>query len=478
MAYRYGTRHQITLLPDSIEEYVSEDDPVRAYDAFIDSIEIASLGLTLYDTAVGNAAYDPVTMLKILVYSYSYGWRSSRKIERALHHNLSFIWLAGGLKPDHKTLSRFRKEHKEVLKNLLVQCARLCYKLGLIEGNTLFVDGSKFRATASAKKTHSKQGWQKISAKVDKRIAELLKECETIDDQESGSYVKMNKELQSQQALKTKIAHLLEEFKDEDKINSSDPDSRIMRGRQGSHSSYNSQIVVDDQHGLIVHSDVNSRANDLNQMYDQISQSEATLGQRCETACADAGYSSVDDLKKLADTGRTVVVPTAGSVVKERDNDFGKHAFKYNEDTDTYTCPAGKGLYRSYVKKGTNKIVYRMKDASACHKCRYYGLCTNAKCGRTIVRLKNEQVKDKLDTIYNSKDGQTIYARRKLKAELPFGHMKRTLGAGQFLLRGIDGVKAEFSLLSCSFNISRMLTLLGSVNAMCSRLQATIPVRS
>ena len=113
-----------------------------------------------------------------------------------------------------------------------------------------------------------------------------------------------------------------------------------------------------------------------------------------------------------------------------------------------------------------------MKDASACRKCRYYGLCTNAKRGRTIVRLKNEQVKDNLDKIYNSEVGQTIYSRRKLKVELPFGHMKRTLGAGQFLLRGIDGAKAELSLLSCSFNISRMLTLLGSVTAMRRRLQA------
>jgi transposase len=473
LAYRYGDRHQTTLLPDSIDGYVSADDPVHAYDAFIDSIDVDNLGLKLDDSLVGNSTYDPITMLKILVYSYSYGWRSSRKIERALYHNLSFIWLAGGMKPDHKTISRFRKEHKEVLKNLLGQCARLCYKLGLIDGNTLFVDGSKFRANASANKTHSKQGWQKISETVDKRIAELLEECEAIDDQESGSFVKMNKQLQSQQGLKTKIGRLLEEFKDEDKINSSDPDSRIMRGRQGSHSSFNSQIVVDDQHGLIVHSDVNSEANDLNQMYGQISQAEATLDKRCETACADGGYSSVDDLKKLADTGRTVVVPTAGTVVKERDNPFGKHAFQYNETNDTYTCPAGKDLYRSYAKKGTNKIVYRMQDASACRLCRNYGLCTNAKRGRTIVRLNNEQTKDKLNAIYNSEAGQTIYARRKLKAELPFGHMKRTLGAGQFLLRGIDGVKAELSLLSCSFNIRRVLTLLGGVPATVQQLRGS-----
>ena len=104
MAYKYGTRKQITFLPDSIEKYVSEDDPVRVYDAFIDAINLNELGLEINSSNVGNSSYDPVAMLKVLVYGYSYGWRSSRKLERALYHNLSFIWLAGGLKPDHKTM--------------------------------------------------------------------------------------------------------------------------------------------------------------------------------------------------------------------------------------------------------------------------------------------------------------------------------------------------------------------------------------
>ena len=471
MAYRYGNRKQLTLLPDCIEDYISAEDPVRAYDAFIDALDFEFLDFKLDDKAVGNTAYDPVTMLKVLIYSYSYGWRSSRKIERALHHNLSFIWLAGGLKPDHKTISRFRKDHLQILKRILKQCARICYNLGLIEGNTLFVDGSKFRANASAKQTHSRQGWHKIADRVDKRIDQLLKECESTDHMESEDLVKMDKELHSQNHLKAKIVHLLEEFKDEDKINATDNDSRIMHSHQGSHSSYNSQIVVDEQHGLIVSSDVTSEQNDLNQMNRQINQAEETMGQCCETACGDGGYSSVDDLKKLVDKGRTVIVPTAGHIVKERDNPFGKHAFVYDEKNDQYICPAGKEMYRSYIKKGTNKIVYRMLDASACRLCRHYGICTKAKRGRTIIRLFNEKTIKQLDEIYLSVKGQAVYAKRKLKAELPFGHIKRNLNAGHFLLRSIESVKGEFALLCCSFNIRRMLSLLGGVNSMCDSLK-------
>lgn len=471
MAYRYGNRQQITLFPASIEDYVTSEDPVRAYDAFIDAMDIDVLGLELDDKAVGNSAYDPLTMLKILIYSYSYGWRSSRKIERALHHNLSFIWLSGGLKPDHKTLSRFRRDHFELLKKVLKQCARICYNLGLIEGNTLFVDGSKFRANASAKQTHSRQGWHKIADRIDQRIQQLLKECEHTDNMESEDLVKLDKALQGQSRLKAKIADILDEFKDEDKINGTDRDSKIMRGRQGSHSSYNSQIVVDERHGLIVSSDVTSDQNDLNQLNRQIIQAEETMGKRCETACGDGGYSSVDDLKVLVDEGRTVVVPTAGQIVKERDNPFGKHAFRYDDKNDKYICPAGRKMYRSYNMKGTNKIVYRMLDASACRLCQHYGVCTKAKRGRTIIRLINEKTINRLDEIYSSVKGQTIYAKRKLKAELPFGHLKRNLGAGHFLLRGIEGVKGEFALLCCNFNISRMLTLLGGVDLMCESLK-------
>ena len=146
MAYRIGNREQVMLLPPTIEDYVGEDDPVRAYDAFVEALNLEQLGIENEEVKVGNSAYDPKTMLKILVYGYSYGWRSSRKLERALHHNLSFIWLTGGMKPDHKTIAKFRRDNLAALKKVLRQCVRLCIDLKLIEGNTLFIDGSKIRA--------------------------------------------------------------------------------------------------------------------------------------------------------------------------------------------------------------------------------------------------------------------------------------------------------------------------------------------
>ncbi len=115
MAYRYGERSQITMFPQSIEDYVSAEDPVRAYDAFVEALKIKEIGIMYEENKEGNPSYDPKAMIKLLLYGYSYGIRSSRKLERATHHNISFMWLMGGLKPDHKTIALFRKENTKGL---------------------------------------------------------------------------------------------------------------------------------------------------------------------------------------------------------------------------------------------------------------------------------------------------------------------------------------------------------------------------
>jgi hypothetical protein len=189
------------------------------------------------------------------------------RLERPLHHNLSFIWLAGGLKPDHKTISNFRKKHKSAWKKILTQCMRMCLKLELIEGNTLFVDGSKFRANAGNRETRSAEGWEKYRKKVEQHIDALLIECQNTDDMEQGSLVKMKKELKSKQKLRDKITDVLQEMKQDQKsINGTGRDCKIMKGRQGSHAGYNGQVVTDEAHGMVVSAEVTTSGNALNEL--------------------------------------------------------------------------------------------------------------------------------------------------------------------------------------------------------------------
>jgi transposase len=199
MAFRTSQRSQLMFLPTSIEQYVAEDDPVRAYDAFVDSLDWRALGIVADEHQAGCPAYHPKTMLKILVYGYSYGIRSSRKLEQALHHNLAFIWLAGGLQPDFKTIARFRRNNRAALMQVIKHCARLCLKLDLIAGNSLFVDGSKFRANAGIGHMCTAEQCDQQLQQIDQRIDALLADCERLDTQEAqdDSLVHLQQELPS-----------------------------------------------------------------------------------------------------------------------------------------------------------------------------------------------------------------------------------------------------------------------------------------
>jgi len=476
MAYRYGERDQKKLFPQSIDEYILPDDPVRAYDAFIDALDFEELGIPISINQVGNSSYDPKAMLKLLNYSYSYGWKSSRKIERAIHHNVSFIWLMGGLKPDHKTISEFRRKNKKAIKNVLRQCTRMCIKLELIDGNVLFVDGSKIRANASRNKNYSKKQYQKMLAQIDRRISNLLDECDYIDNEEqhSDSLIKLNKELSNQQALKQKMQEIVTEFKSDQEtrktINATDPDSKIMKSIQGSHASYNMQSVVDDKHGLIVQAEATNTHTDHKQLSRQIEQAEDTIGKECTTVCADAGYSDVDDLAILDNQGKTIIVPNQEQVSEKEPEPFNKKAFTYDEKHNQYICPKGHCLKYSSYDKSRNAYRYCITSKKICRHCEHYGICTSDKKGRSIKRLANEKVREKIAQQYERAESQVVYARRKMRVEHPFGHIKHNLGIKNFLLRGLTGVQVEVSMAATCFNVARIITLCGGVTSMITKL--------
>ena len=463
MAYRYGNREQMTLLPQSIEEYIPEDHPVRVYDAFVEALEFGALGIDLDEQQVGNPEYDPRAMLKLLVYGYSYGVRSSRKLERETHYNLSFVWLMGGLKPDHKTIAEFRRRNRKALKEVLRQCAGVCLKLGLMAGNALFVDGTKVRANAGRSQGHDQAYYEVLLGEMDGRIEQLLKECEAVDESEGGegSWVEIDSELRKAKSLKGKVEEVLKSFQEtgREKINLTDPDCALMHGVQGSHASYNLQHVVDDEHGLIVHAEAVSESSDVNQFARQIEQANEVLGKRCEVACADAGYADTEELEKIDSQGIKVVVPSQRQALHEEEGPFGKSHFRYEREQDCYFCPAGQRLGYVGTDRSTGKRHYQVSDREICRGCEHYGQCTRSKKGRKIIRLSLEELKEKLEAQYEA--SPEVYARRKKRVEHPFGHIKRNLQANAFLLRGRSGVAAESSLLATCFNLARMMTILG-----------------
>ena len=194
------------------------------------------------------------------------------------------------------------------------------------------------------------------------------------------------------------------------------------------------------------------------------------LERDCETACADAGYASIEELQKVDAKGILVVVPTTKQASKKDPGEFDRSNFKYDKELDMYLCPEGEELkFLRIHKRDKNVRVYRIRQAEICLSCAHFGACTSSKMGRTTRRYPNIEVKEKLEKLYESDAGQAVYKRRKERVELPFGHIKRNLSVQSFLLRGLDGVRAELSLLATCFNIRRMITLLGGAGLVSMR---------
>jgi len=473
MAYRHGIdRSQMMVLPPTLDQYVSRDNPVRAYDAFVDRLDFKRLGIDLDDRKAGNSEYHPRTMLKLLLFGYSYGVKSSRKLEREVNNNLSFIWLMRQLKPDHKTIAEFRRRNKQALKKALILCAELCLNLGLIEGNVFFVDGTKMRANAGKAKLHKEKWYQVQLEEIKQRAQRLLDESEQVDNKESqcGSFVKMPKDLVQSKKLEASIEKALAEFAQRDeptqgekKINRTDPQSVLVKGLQGTHCGYNMQSVVDDQNGLIVHTDVVSESNDLHQIAAQIQSAEADLGLECKVACGDAGYWDLTEIAKLESAGKKVVIPSKAQASAKEVGPFDKSRFTYEADSDCYRCPGGHRLILRRLKEKEKQLEYRIEKRSSCRSCPHFGQCTNARQGRTITRHVLEDVGEAVSKRFEEPEIRQIYGRRKVRVEHPFGFIKKILGFGQFHLRGREGARAEASVLATCFNIRRMLTLLGGV---------------
>jgi len=302
--------------------------------------------------------------------------------------------------------------------------------------------------------------------KIDKRIDKLLSECEQADQKENGqgSFVKLKEKLGHQQQLKAKVQSTLDTLTSEGlkRINTTDPDCARMHGRQGSHAGYNAQIVVDEEHGLIVNSDVVNDNNDLGQFAKQIEQAHDILGSPCKQAGADAGYSSPDELEKIDTQGIKVIVPTKEQASKKEPRAFDKSQFQYISEEDRFICPEGHSLKNFGCNRKYKAYTYAA-GVSVCRKCPHWGVCTSNKgLGRTVTRYMNQAFRDKLAAQYAEPDSQEVFARRKQTAELPFGHIKRNLGVDSFLLRSLDGVRAEMSILSSCFNITRLIGLLGA----------------
>lgn len=469
MRYIKGTdRHQSFLLPESVDEYVDENNPVRFIDAFVDELDLAALGFTHARTShTGRQPYNPADLLKLYIYGYLNRTRSSRQLEKLTYQNLEAIWLMRKLRPDFKTIADFRKDNRASFKKVFRQFILLCKSLDLFGCELIAIDGSKFSAVNHNNRNYTKDKLKHLLKQINEQIDQYLNQLEQGDQSESkvtganASQEDLQQKIIKLKQRKTKYEQLQQQLdaSGESQISQTDTDSRMMKSNKGSDMSYNVQIVTDSKHKLIVDVDVTNDINDMNQLSNMAIKAKQMLGVDQIDATADTGYHNQTEVEKCEQEHITCFIPKPKPQSSTRTASlYTKADFRYDATNDCYVCPAGKALpYRGITnwKDGNTQKKY---GCHQCKACTQRSTCMGDKRGnRYIFRGLHEDLIDEMEQ--RVRDNPAIVKQRKALVEHPFGTMKHWMDQGYFLMRGFEKVTGEMCLTALCYNIKRVLNI-------------------
>lgn len=459
-------RSQSSLFPTAVEDYVAEDNPVRAVDAFVDGLDLGKLGFgQVIPLAKGRPCYHPATLLKIYIYGYLNRVPSSRRLERECQRNIELVWLTGQLAPDFKTIADFRKDNGKAIREVCRSFVALCRELDLLSVASVAIDGSKFKAVNARDKNFTEAKMKRRLERIDESIARYLAQLETAD--RHGDAVPESKVAR----LKDKIRKLKEEvtrlnainaemMKSEDKqVSLTDPDARSMAtsGKDTGIVGYNVQTAVDTKNHLIVAHEVTNVGTDRHQLSNMAEQARTEMGVETLDAVADRGYYTGEEIRACEESGITVTLPkpqTSGAKAAGR---FGKQDFVYVAADDVYICPARERLTYHYTNVEDGKTLRRYWTNN-CQACALKSKCTTGH-ERRIIRWEHEAV---LETVQARLDHHPEkMVMRRSTAEHPFGTIKCWMGATHFLTKRLPKVAAEMALNVLVYNMKRVMAIIG-----------------
>jgi transposase len=463
-----GNREQISVFPMSLDMMISEDNVVRAIDAIVDDMDITSMDFKYSETAAtGRKPYSPVDMFKLYTYSYFNGIRSSRKIEKECHRNIELMWLINELKPDFKTIADFRKDNKKQIKLAFQRFSIMCGELGLISKEMVAVDGSKFKASNSRSKYHSKAKLEQMIRYYTETAGKYVELLDRNDEQENGDQALTIDRSEIQEKLKKakeRLADLEKMSKrvdEEGSIYETDPDARLMRSNNGGGDiNYNVQIAVEEKSHLVVATDANNLPTDHRQLHGISLKAKEALQVDELTSIADKGFYCGEEFEKCKEDNIVTIVSKPKRSNAPLEN-YDKNNFTYDKDRDVYICPMGHELSK-YKTRRVNNIDgnIRYVNKKACMACPVKDLCSPNKYGRTVARRQIDEIYDEVDE--RTKQNMLVLKKRKGLVEHPFGTIKRSLGFTYFLTRGIESVQAENCMHFLIYNIKRVINIMGT----------------
>ena len=431
MAYIQGVgRTQGMLFPATLEDLIPADHVCRVIDAFVHRLEMDSLGFIRAQAAdTGRPGYDPRDLLKLYLYGYLHQIRSSRRLEGECQRNVEVMWLLGRLVPDHKSIAEFRRQHRDAVTETGAELIRFARSVGLVRGEWVAIDGSKFRAVSSSQKVHER-----------KMLERYLERMEQADAEE---------ELEIDPAG---VAAALEKLKQHP-----EPEARFMRTPAGKLPAYNVQTAVDAEHALIVTHQVTDQAIDNRCLQPMAEAAQAAVSDPGQSfhVVADGGYSNGEQAAACEAQGITAHVPANRSVNNQGDGTlFDRTQFQYDPTTDTFLCPAGQRLHRHQRK---DRCIVYAGQREVCSGCPLKSRCTVGS-RRLLKRHVHEAA---LQRMQERATPEAMQLRKSI-VEHPFATLKyRIFGHPRFLLRGLKGAQTEISLAVLAYNLKRMVNVLG-----------------
>ena len=454
-------RRQSFLLPESIQDYVGEDNPVRVIDVFVDRIDLSELGFGRAVPAdTGRTGYHPATLLKLYLYRYLNRIPSRRRLEREAQRNLELMWLTNRLAPDFKTIADFRRDHGAAIRGTCRQFVMLCRQMDLLSEVMVAIDGSKFKAVNARDKNFTPAKLQHRLEQIEESVARYMAAMDTADRQENAAASSKSTRLGEKiERLKVQMQRLRDlqiavKAAPDEQISLTDPDARSMAtsGKGTGIVGYNVQAAVDARHHLIVAHDVTNVGHDRAELARMATQAKDAMGHDQITAVADRGYFSGWEIYRCEQAGIVPYVPkplTSGAKFEGR---FGKQDFVYLPGKDVYRCPAGEHLKWWYDRLEDGKVL-RHYWTTKCRDCAVKADCTTGK-ERRIKRWEHEAVLDAMQQRLDQ--APQAMAIRRQTVEHVFGTIKAWMGATHFLTRTLNRVRTEMSLQVLAYNMKRV----------------------
>src|ERR1700749_3898090 len=412
-------RGQWTLLPECIDDFVDESNPVRVIDAFVDALDLAEMSFDgANPAATGRPSYHPSALLKLYIYGYLNRVQSSRRLEREAGRNVEVMWLLGRLAPDHKTIADFRKDNGLALRKVCAQFVELCREMGLLATASVAIDGSKFKAVNNRDKNFTKAKVQRRRAQLEESVARYLSQLDTADRQEptealAAKVTRLKEKLPKLKEEMDKLAAYEKQMlaSPDQQISLTDPDSRSMAtsGRGSGVVGYNVQVAVDTEHHLIVTHEVTNCGSDRAQLANMAMQAKAVLKTETLEAVADRGYFSSPEILECHEADITVTLPKPLTSGAKSEGRFGKQDFVYLPEEDAYRCPAGAQLPYRFTSEEDGKRIRRYWT-TACRNCSLKSQCTTGP-ERRIPRWEHEHLLDAVQQRLRNAPFRASYGR-------------------------------------------------------------------